>query len=226
MTNFNWHSESEKQWNNRADFWNQQSQRMWDSGSRSTIIPFFSQYVSKGSKVLDAGCGDGYGSYKLSENGYDVIGIDLSTEMIEKANPRQYAGKLSFLQSDLSALPFDNGTFNAVMAINSLEWTERPLVAINELNRVTKNGGIGCIALLGPTAGPRQNSFRRLYNETVICNTMMPWEFKQLVQENGWDILDGKAVYKEGVRNETVDGLPEELKQSLSFMWIFIIKKS
>lgn len=41
MGDFRWHKEAEKQWDGRADFWSKQSQDMWNSGSRSTIIPFF-----------------------------------------------------------------------------------------------------------------------------------------------------------------------------------------
>ncbi len=66
MTKFNWHESAEKKWDSSAEFWNQNSQEMWDSGSRSTIIPFFEQYVKKEAQVLDVGCGDGYGTYKLS----------------------------------------------------------------------------------------------------------------------------------------------------------------
>ncbi len=50
MTKFNWHESAEKKWDSSAEFWNQNSQEMWDSGSRSTIIPFFEQYVKKEDK--------------------------------------------------------------------------------------------------------------------------------------------------------------------------------
>ncbi|WP_449536656.1 class I SAM-dependent methyltransferase [Ferdinandcohnia sp. Marseille-Q9671] len=225
MTNFNWHIEAEKQWDERANFWSKQSQSMWNSGSRSTIIPFYSQYLEEKSTILDAGCGDGYGAFLLSKRGYHVVGVDISAEMIEKANIRSQSDNLSFTQADLTALPFKDETFSGVMAVNSLEWTEVPLDAINEIKRVTKTGGVICVGLLGPTAGPRQNAFRRLYEEKVICNTMMPWEFEQLVTENGWSVVDGMPVYKEAVSKETTTGLPKELKQALSFMWVFILRK-
>jgi 2-polyprenyl-3-methyl-5-hydroxy-6-metoxy-1,4-benzoquinol methylase len=38
--------------------------------------------LKKPAKVVDVGCGDEYGSYKLYKEGYDVIGVDLSSEMI------------------------------------------------------------------------------------------------------------------------------------------------
>lgn len=224
MSQFNWHQEVKKRWDDNADFWNQNSENMWDSGSRSTIIPFFRKFINDGIHILDAGCGDGYGSYKLYLEGYSVTGVDISNEMIEKAQNRKNS-KLTFLQGDLSSLPFEDNTFHAVMTINALEWTEDPLMGLNEIHRITKQNGHICVGLLGPTAGPRQNAYRRLYNEKVICNTMMPWEFEQLAIENGWTVIDGYGVYKNAVKEGKITGLPRELKQALTFMWVFILKK-
>jgi ubiquinone/menaquinone biosynthesis C-methylase UbiE len=225
MKNESWHKEVEKQWDNRADFWNQNSENMWEKGSRSTIIPFFKQYLQPGIQVLDAGCGDGYGSYKLFQEGFNVTGVDISKEMIERAKARLVDNKLNYIQADLSNLPFESESFSAVIAINSLEWTANPLHAVNEINRIMKPNGILSVGLLGPTAGPRQNAYRRLYGEDVICNTMMPWEFQQLVMENGWDIIDGQGVYKNAIDYSKISHFPLELKQALTFMWIFILNK-
>lgn len=98
MTKFNWHESAEKKWDSSAEFWNQNSQEMWDSGSRSTIIPFFEQYVEKEVQVLDVGCGDGYGTYKLSGSGYKAVGVDLSEVMIQKGKERGEGPNLSFVK--------------------------------------------------------------------------------------------------------------------------------
>jgi ubiquinone/menaquinone biosynthesis C-methylase UbiE len=222
---FDWHEEAQKQWDERAEFWNQNSEEMWERGSRKTIIPFFAKHVPKGSKVADLGCGDGYGAWKLGQSGYRVVGVDLSPEMIEKAKARGEREHVAFIQGDLTSLPFADETFQGAMAINSLEWTEDPLKALNEMRRVVKKGHFLCVGLLGPTAGPRANSYPRLYGKPVICNTMMPWEFGQLAQENGWDLIDGQGVYKNGVDESLLAGWPLELKQALTFMWLFMLKK-
>ncbi|MGH0428007.1 class I SAM-dependent methyltransferase [Bacillus hominis] len=224
MTKFNWHESAEKKWDNNADFWNQNSQEMWDSGSRSTIIPFFEQYVEKEVQVLDVGCGDGYGTYKLSLTGYKAVGVDLSEVMIQKGRERGEGPNLSFIKGDLSSLPFENEQFEAIMAINSLEWTEEPLRALNEIKRVLKKDGYACIAILGPTAKPRENSYPRLYGKDVVCNTMMPWEFEQLAKEQGFEVIDGIGVYKRGVNEKMLGQLPTELQQSLTFLWVFMLK--
>lgn len=225
MTNtFDWHREAEKAWDERASYWSQNSQNMWDHGSRKTIIPFVQQYVQKGNKVADIGCGDGYGSYKLFKAGYEVVGVDISKEMIERANQRTGDEKLSFVQGDLVELPFAADTFDGVMAVNSLEWIEIPVQALHELKRVIKHDGHLCAGILGPTAKPRINSYPRLYGEPAVCNTMMPWEFQQLAEETGWELIDGHGIYKREVRNQHYQDLPTELKQSLTFMWVFMLR--
>ncbi|KAA0550157.1 class I SAM-dependent methyltransferase [Bacillus sp. BGMRC 2118] len=222
---FHWHEEAEKLWDEKATFWNNKSRELWDEGSRSSIIPFFENYVPKQSKVLDAGCGDGYGSYKLSKKGYDVTGIDISSQMIDNASKKVQDEPLSFVRGDLAKIPFPDNEFHALIAINSIEWTENPLDVLQEMRRVIVKKGYMCVAILGPTAKPRENSYQRLYGKPAICNTMMPWEFKRLALENGFTLLDGQGVYKRGITEDILTNLSEELKQSLTFMWVFMFQK-
>lgn len=221
MNNKSWQQSSANAWNDRALEWHERSEAMWTTGSRKTIIPFIQSKLKQGSTVLDAGCGDGYGSYLLSQNDYKVIGIDIAEKMIKYAKGTYINDDIEFLQGDLSDLPLDNKSVDAIMAINSLEWTENPLTVLNEFHRVMKNKGSLFIGLLGPTAGPRANSFNRLYGENVICNTMMPWELERLALENGWNLIDHIPVYKEEAKKIETSKLSKILKQSLTFMWVF-----
>ncbi|WP_017185849.1 class I SAM-dependent methyltransferase [Alkalibacillus haloalkaliphilus] len=227
MSEAKWHDQARVMWDEKASFWHANSREMWDSGSRRTIIPFFEQQVPKGHSVLDLGCGDGYGSYKLWDKGYDVTGVDLSHEMISLCQSRltEDMERLKFLQADMLHLPFEDQSFDSLMAINSLEWTEVPADAFKEIARVIKPGGYMVFGILGPTAGPRNHSYRRLYGEEVIFNTMMPWEFEKMIQEQGVEVVQTKGVYKQGVQNNHINQLSHELKQSLSFMWLFMLKK-
>ncbi|MBY0122677.1 class I SAM-dependent methyltransferase [Bacillus sp. S/N-304-OC-R1] len=221
---FDWSKEAEKQWDEKSSSWSSKSKEMWENGSRKDIVPFFAQFVPEGSSVCDLGCGDGFGSLKLSDAGYKVTGIDVSEEMIARAKSVNNSDQ--FIKGDILNLPFPDDSFDAVIAINSLEWTEAPLKVLNEMQRVVKRGGFACIGILGPTAAPRVNSYLRLYGEKVICNTMMPWEFEKLAVENQWKKIDDFGVYKRGT-----DGLPKgalslELRQSLSFIWVFMMKNN
>ncbi|MDQ0272034.1 class I SAM-dependent methyltransferase [Cytobacillus purgationiresistens] len=225
MGQFEWAKESEKQWGERADGWNSRSEEMWESGSRKDIAPFFIKHLNDGSKVCDLGCGDGYGSLKLASSGFEVTGIDVAEVMVQKARTVNKGQSATFIKGDIASLPFQDEDFDGILAINSLEWTEKPLLVLEEIKRVLKPGGLACVGILGPTSGPRQNSFPRLYGEEVICNTIMPWEFEALALQMDFNKVDELGVYKKAAEQLSKGALPIELKQALSFMWVFLLRK-
>lgn len=222
MKEFRWTDEVEREWDKRASYWNKRSKFMWDEGSRKEIIPFISKHIPYDARILDVGCGDGYGSYKLNHLGYDVVGVDLSKEMIEHA--KKY-NNITFLQADVRQLPFEDQTFDGVMAINVLEWMEIPASALDEMARVCKPNATICIGILGPTAGPRKHHYPKVYGEASIINSMMPWEFQKLAEEKGFRYIDGFAVHKKEVKQKNYEGLSNMMQQALSFMWVFILRK-
>ncbi|MEK4029036.1 class I SAM-dependent methyltransferase [Pseudobacillus sp. FSL P4-0506] len=224
MADVSWQKEAKNQWNARAGGWQAKSADMWENGSRKGVCPFFANYVPKNSLVADLGCGDGYGSQKLNQAGYEVVGIDLSNKMVEFAQKFE-TERLTFKQGDLANLPFQNDELDAVMAINSLEWTENPYHVLKEIKRVLKPSGKFCAAILGPTAGPRENSYNRLSGQPVIMNTMMPWEFVKLARENGFQPIAEEYVYKGGMTEAAVQSFSAELKQSLTFFTLFMMEK-
>jgi SAM-dependent methyltransferase len=224
---FNWHEACETHWNNMSDHWQANSQEMWETGSRKTILPVLTGYISpeKG-PVLDAGCGDGYGSMKLAELGFDVTGLDISEEMIKKAHDRiRPELALSFTKADLRELPFPPHTFQAIMAINVIEWTDTPRELLLSLPDYLQPNGVLALGILGPTAAPRQHGYRRLYGEPVVINTMMPWECERLLVESGYEIFHQEGVYKRGVTKEMIQALSPELRQAVSFLWMFYARK-
>ncbi len=225
MDDWNWKESASKQWDDMAPVWKQRSEQMWETGSRKDIIPFISKQLGSGKSVLDLGCGNGYGSYLLHQAGFHVQAIDLSAEMIQLAKQQFHALPIHFSQGDAAAPPFGNQSFDAIMAINTLEWTENPLQVIRECHRMLKDSGLLIIGLLGPTAGPRTNSYPRLYGKASICHTIMPWELQRLCQENGFTYDTGFGVYKAAVNQAETENLPLQLRQALSFMWVFSMRK-
>lgn len=213
-------------WEGRANQWDERSVQMWDNGSRKEIIPFIEKHIKKGRKIMDVGCGSGYGAYKLFEAGYDVEGIDISEKMVLLAKERLKEKHIPIYQADTNDLPVEDEGFDAAMVINVLEWTSNPSESVRELKRIIKQDGMLCVGILGPTAGPRANSYRSVYGEDVIMNAMMPWEFSKLAREQGLWLVDHFGVYKSEVKESHLTGLSLPLKQALSFMWIFMLKKT
>ena len=94
--------------------------------------------------VLDAGGGAGRYTVWLAKQGYDVTLIDLSPGQLEVARrqvrEQEVASHVTIEQGDIRALPFDEGTFDAVCCLGGplshiLDADERTL-ALRELRRV------------------------------------------------------------------------------------------
>src|SRR5699024_5499610 len=214
-----------KIWNHKANDWNRRSENMWERGSRKDIIPFIEKHVPNGSSVLDVGCGSGYSSKKLHEKGYHVTGVDISDEMIQLAKRSSKSTDITFHQADVNSLPFEKETFDAMVTINVLEWTNIPAHALREMTRALKYDGYLCVGILGPTAGPRAHSYDRVYGKGILQNTMMPWEFSHLSKEFGYILIDEMPVWKNQMSNMKPGELPIQLQQAISFMWVFILQK-
>ncbi|WP_347861611.1 class I SAM-dependent methyltransferase [Salimicrobium sp. PL1-032A] len=215
-----WHEQAEEKWDDFSEDWRGRSKQMWKDGSRKKVLPFLQSFLGTGAEVLDLGCGDGQGSEMLQEEGYRVTGVDLSSKMIDIAAGR--STEATFLQADVTALPFEEESFDGVMAINCLEWVASPLEAIREIHRVAKPGAIFVAGILGPVAGPRTNSYARLEGEEVVCNTMMPWEFRRLAERHGFKTTGMASVPKEGAPDKVEHPLME---QAVSFMTLFALEK-
>jgi SAM-dependent methyltransferase len=92
--------------------------------------------VGEGTRVLDAGCGAGGASVLAHERGAAVSGCDVSEALVAIARERLPGA--DFRLGELEALPFEDAVFDAVLAINSLQFTEDPARAARELMRVAR----------------------------------------------------------------------------------------
>ncbi|MFT9598137.1 class I SAM-dependent methyltransferase [Mesobacillus sp.] len=97
----------------------------------------------KGEKALDLGCGTGIYSIWLARMGLNVSGVDISSNMLEIAKEKTIASSLNidYVQSDIQKLPFDDETFDLIVANIVLEFVKDPEAVVNEAIRVLKKGG-------------------------------------------------------------------------------------
>jgi ubiquinone/menaquinone biosynthesis C-methylase UbiE len=100
-----------------------------------------------GARAIEVGCGLGDDARALSRlvgpHG-EVIGLDASTALLERAQARREAedGSVTFVTGDAHELPFDAGTFDAARTERTLQHLENPTRAVSELARVTRSGGV------------------------------------------------------------------------------------
>ncbi len=97
-------------------------------------------------RILDAACGTGYGSYYLSERAREVSGIDLSSKAIASCKKRYKRENLRFMQMDCTDLKFDDGYFDAVVTLDTIEHVNDDRRFLSEIRRVLKNYGTAVIS--------------------------------------------------------------------------------
>jgi ubiquinone/menaquinone biosynthesis C-methylase UbiE len=95
--------------------------------------------AGKGTRLLDVATGPGYVAAVASQRGASVIGVDFSAAMVAEAS-RQYPG-VEFRDGDAEALPFPNGSFDAVVMNFGLLHFGSPEQAFIEAHRVLRTSG-------------------------------------------------------------------------------------
>jgi SAM-dependent methyltransferase len=101
----------------------------------------------EGERLLDVGCGLGEAALALAvdlgETG-EVVGMDASAEMLRVAesNAKASGCRVRFSVGDACALDEPNGSFDAVRSERTLQWITEPLVALGEMARVLRPGGL------------------------------------------------------------------------------------
>ncbi|MGO9684257.1 MAG: class I SAM-dependent methyltransferase [Beijerinckiaceae bacterium] len=104
-----------------------------------------------GKTLLDVGCGDGALASELAGRGAIVSGLDADPAMVAAARRRSEAEatQLRFLEGRAEKLPFDDGTFDRVLALTVLCFVCDAGRAVAEMARVLRPGGRLVIGELG-----------------------------------------------------------------------------
>ncbi|HEX9694812.1 MAG TPA: class I SAM-dependent methyltransferase [Actinomycetota bacterium] len=92
-----------------------------------------------GRRVLDAGCGEGYGTQILAATAGEVVGVDLEAGVVERAAARYPSAR--FEPADLEALPYPDASFDAVVSLQVIEHMRSPVDFCGEAARVLRPGG-------------------------------------------------------------------------------------
>ncbi|MHB1234238.1 MAG: bifunctional demethylmenaquinone methyltransferase/2-methoxy-6-polyprenyl-1,4-benzoquinol methylase UbiE [Microbacteriaceae bacterium] len=106
---------------------------LWRRAAVHAIAP------QPGERILDIAAGTGTSSALLARSGAEVVAVDFSAGMVELGRRRH--PQVSFILADATALPFEDGEFDAVTVSFGLRNVEDPRKALAEMYRVLKPGG-------------------------------------------------------------------------------------
>ncbi len=93
-------------------------------------------------KVLDVGCGGGHLTNYLAKKGHLVSGVDLSEQSLAIAKKCDETKSVEYKRATGYELPYPDGIFDAVCAMDLLEHVEKPTQVVAEASRVLKKGGL------------------------------------------------------------------------------------
>jgi ubiquinone/menaquinone biosynthesis C-methylase UbiE len=111
--------------------------------------------VRPGERVLEVGFGGGdLLASLLNSPAQEIVGIDISDEMVKRARRRFRRdladGRLRLLTASAEALPRREGGFDKVCSVNTIYFWKRPAAVLSELARVTRAGGRLLLAFQTP----------------------------------------------------------------------------
>ena len=96
----------------------------------------------RGKRVLDAACGEGYGSFLLAHAAAHVTGIDISADAVAHASERYPLANLTFTHGSVTKLPLPDACVDVVVSFETIEHLSGQREMLAEFRRVLAPDGV------------------------------------------------------------------------------------
>ncbi len=161
------------------------------------VIEEVKKQLGAHAKCLDMGCGGGFLSNALAASGFDVTGIDLCKVSLDVARKYDQTRSVKYLEGNACHLPFEDGSFDVVLAMDILEHVDTPLQLIKEAARVLKPNGLfffhtfnrNFLSYLVAIKGMEWFVENTPKNIHVYPLFIKPCELKSMCKEEGLDVM-------------------------------------
>lgn len=151
--------------------------------------------IAAGERVLDVACGTGNAAIPAAQAGGEVVGLDLTPELLDVAQKRADAVgvEVDLQVGDAEGLPFEDASFDVVLSTFGCMFAPRHEVVAGELARVLRPGGRlgivswtpeGAIGDFFSTAGPHMPP------PSSFVDPPLAWGQERYVQE----LFEGSGV--------------------------------
>jgi SAM-dependent methyltransferase len=199
---------------------------VWDSGDYATVSQHIADVgerlvarveVTPELRVLDVACGAGNAAIPAAKAGARVTGLDLAPNLLEAGRAQATAAgvEIEWVEGDAESLPFEDGSFDAVLSTFGHMFAPRHQETADEMARVCRTGGViglctwtpeGSVGELfqaavayqpppPPYASPPILWGREDYVRERFDGVASDFEFEHLVTTIDWDSLESWADY-------------------------------
>ncbi len=179
---------------------------------------FAARFAAGGAKVLDAGCGTGYGTAEFGA-AVQITAMDISGEAIAHAVPAFGRAGVGFLQGACEVLPFADESFDLVVAFEVIEHLERWPDLLTEARRVLRSEGVLLVstpnkayyAEARAAAGPNPYHVREFEYREFECALKAVFPHVQLWSQNHSELIAFvHGAQSAGVLDAPADASPEQ----------------
>ena len=125
------------------------------------LYKFVARYAAQ-KRVLDLGCGEGYGSDALAHRARFVVAADRDVVAVAYARQKYTRPSLAFVVCDAQALPFRTASFEMVVSFEVIEHVPNVRGYLEEVKRV--NAGQGVAIISTPNRSIRLLPFQKPWN--------------------------------------------------------------
>jgi len=158
-------------------------------------------------RALDAGAGAGTLALALSTLVREVVGVDAVPELLEKARG-QAPANVTFVEADITALPFDAFSFDLACTRRTLHHVPRPELVVAELVRVTRPGGTilveDQIAPVDPLTAFELDRFERA-RDPSHTRTLPDVDLRHLFEANGLVLVTARFEHERRALDDYLD---------------------
>ena len=162
-----------------------------DRFNNDALLVRFQALLAPHCAVLDVGCGAGMPvATTLSDTGFAVTGIDISTSMLDLA--REHVPGATFVKMDMTSLAFDEGIFGGVVAFYSVfhvAMAEQPRVFAS-FYRLLHAGGV----LLFTSGASAWEGIGQMHGADMYWSQPAPTVTLQMVEEAGFTVLRAETL--------------------------------
>jgi ubiquinone/menaquinone biosynthesis C-methylase UbiE len=168
-------------------------------------------HLKDGANVLEVAPGPGYLSIELAKMGnYTITGMDISADFVEicKTNAKRENVNVTFVQGNVSAMPFKDNKFDFIVCSAAFKNFKEPVIAVREMYRVLKSSGIALIidmnrnapkeTVEAEAAKASRSGFERWFQKNTfmqLCKTdYTKNEFEEIIKQTSFTKNDIKEI--------------------------------